>query len=250
MSGHSKWHSIRHKKGAVDAKRGKLFTKIIREITVAAREGGGDPDANSRLRTVIAKAKEANMPKDNITKAIKKGTGEIAGFNLEEVIYEAYGPSGVAIMIDAMTDNRNRTTAEIRSILTKNGGNLGESGCVAWIFEMRGVIAVSSEKYDENTVMELALEAGASDINNENDTWEIITEPEDYADVRHALDEKGIEIIMSEVMRIPKTTVKLDEKNASKVLSLMEKLEDIEDVQNVAANFDIPDEILQVIGNE
>jgi YebC/PmpR family DNA-binding regulatory protein len=249
MSGHSKWHSIRHKKGAVDAKRGRLFTKIIREITVAARESGGDPEANPRLRTVIAKAKEANMPKDNIEKAIKKGTGEIAGYNLEEVFYEAYGPSGVAIMIDAMTDNRNRTTAEIRSILAKNGGNLGENGCVAWIFDMKGVIAVSSEKYDENTVMELALEAGASDIKNENDTWEIIAEPEDYTDVLKALTEKGIEIIMSEVMRIPKTTVKLDEKNASKVLSLMEKLEDNEDVQAVAANFDIPDEILQAIGH-
>jgi YebC/PmpR family DNA-binding regulatory protein len=249
MSGHSKWHSIRHKKGAVDAKRGRLFTKIIREITVAARESGGDPEANPRLRTVIAKAKEANMPKDNIEKAIKKGTGEIAGYNLEEVFYEAYGPSGVAIMIDAMTDNRNRTTAEIRSILTKNGGNLGENGCVAWIFDMKGMIAVSSEKYDENTVMELALEAGASDIKNENDTWEIIAEPEDYTDVLKALTEKGIEIIMSEVMRIPKTTVKLDEKNASKVLSLMEKLEDNEDVQAVAANFDIPDEILQAIGH-
>jgi YebC/PmpR family DNA-binding regulatory protein len=249
MSGHSKWHSIRHKKGAVDAKRGRLFTKIIREITVAARESGGDPEANPRLRTIIAKAKEANMPKDNIEKAIKKGTGEIAGYNLEEVIYEAYGPSGVAIMIDAMTDNRNRTTAEIRSILTKNGGNLGENGCVAWIFDMKGVIAVSTEKYDENKVMELALEAGASDIKNENDTWEIIAEPEDYTDVLKALTEKGIEIIMSEVMRIPKTTVKLDEKNASKVLSLMEKLEDNEDVQAVAANFDIPDEILQAIGH-
>jgi len=245
MSGHSKWHSIRHKKGAVDAKRGRLFTKIIREITVAARQGGGDPEANSRLRTIIAKAKEANMPKDNIEKAIKKGTGEIEGFNLEEVIYEGYGPNGVAIMIDTMTDNHNRTTAEIRNILTKSGGNLGENGCVAWIFEKKGVITISAEKYDENTVMEIALEAGALDIKNENDAWEIITEPEDFVDVRTVFSGKGIEIVMSEVMRIPTTTVKLDEKNAGKVLSLMEKLDDNDDVQNVAANFDIPDEILQ-----
>jgi YebC/PmpR family DNA-binding regulatory protein len=245
MSGHSKWHSIRHKKGAVDAKRGRLFTKIIREITVVARQGGGDPEANSRLRTIIAKAKEANMPKDNIEKAIKKGTGEIEGFNLEEVTYEGYGPSGVAIMIDTMTDNRNRTTAEIRNLLTKNGGNLGENGCVAWIFEKKGIITISAEKYDENTVMEIALEAGALDIKNENETWEIITEPEDFVDVRTAFSGKGIEIVMSEVMRIPTTTVKLDEKNAGKVLSLMEKLDDIDDVQNIAANFDVPDEILQ-----
>jgi YebC/PmpR family DNA-binding regulatory protein len=245
MSGHSKWHSIRHKKGAVDAKRGKLFTKIIREITVAARQGGGDSEANPRLRTIIAKAKEANMPKDNIEKAIKKGTGEIAGYNLEEVIYEGYGPGGVAIMIDTMTDNRNRTTAEIRSLLTKNGGNLGENGCVSWIFEKQGVITVSAEKYDENTVMEVALEAGAFDIRSENDMWEIITEPDHFVEVRDAFTKKGIEIVMSEVMRIPKTTVKLNEKIAAKVLGLMEKLEDNDDVQNVAANFDIPDEILQ-----
>jgi YebC/PmpR family DNA-binding regulatory protein len=245
MSGHSKWHSIRHKKGAVDAKRGRLFTKIIREITVVTRQGGGDPETNSRLRTIIAKAKEANMPKDNIEKAIKKGTGEIEGFNLEEVTYEGYGPSGVAIMIDTMTDNRNRTTAEIRNILTKSGGNLGENGCVAWIFEKKGIITISAEKYDENTVMEIALEAGALDIKNENETWEIITEPEDFVDVRTAFSGKGIEIVMSEVMRIPTTTVKLDEKNAGKVLSLMEKLDDIDDVQNIAANFDVPDEILQ-----
>jgi len=245
MSGHSKWHSIRHKKGVVDAKRGRIFTKIIREITVAARQGGGDPEVNSRLRTIIAKAKESNMPKDNIEKAIKKGTGEIEGFNLEEVIYEGYGPNGVAIMIDTMTDNRNRTTAEIRNILTKSGGNLGENGCVAWIFEKKGIITISAEKFDENTVMEIALEAGALDIKNENDTWEIITEPEEFVDVRTAFSGKGIEIVMSEVMRIPTTTVKLDEKNAGKVLGLMDKLDDNDDVQSVAANFDIPDEILQ-----
>jgi YebC/PmpR family DNA-binding regulatory protein len=250
MSGHSKWHSIRHKKGAIDAKRGKLFTKIIREITVSAREGGGDPDMNPRLRTIIAKAKEANMPKDNIEKAIKKGTGEIEGYNLEEVVYEGYGPAGVAIMIDTMTDNRNRTTAEIRSILTKNGGNLGENGCVAWIFETKGIITLSAEKYDENTIMEIALEAGALDIRKENDLWEVATEPEDFEGVRSAFSQKGIEIVMSDVMRVPKTTVKLDEKHAGKILSLMEKLDDIEDVQYVAANFDIPEEILEAMEDQ
>lgn len=248
MSGHSKWHSIRHKKGIVDAKRGRLFTRLIREITVAARQGGGDPDANPRLRTAIAKAKEANMPKDNIEKAIKKGTGEIEGYSLEEIIYEGYGPGGVAIMIDTMTDNRNRTTAEIRNILTTSGGNLGESGCVAWIFDKKGIITVSSERYDENTVMEIALDAGALDIKDEKEVWEIITEPESYIEVRNAFADKGVEIIISEVMRVPKSTVKLDTKNAGRILSLMDKLEDHDDVQNLAANFDIPDEVLQSIG--
>jgi len=250
MSGHSKWHSIRHKKGALDAKRGKLFTKLIKEITVAARLGGGDPESNPRLRTVIQKAKEANMPKDNIEKAIKKGTGELEGYNLEEVVYEGYGPSGVAIIIDAMTDNKNRTTAEIRSILSKNGGNLGENGCVSWIFENKGVITVSADKYDENTVMEVALEAGADDIKQEGDVWEIITEPENLNDVSESIKERGIEVQMADVMRIPKTTVKLDEKNAEKVLSLLEKLEDNDDVQRVAANFDIPDEVMEKIGQK
>jgi len=250
MSGHSKWHSIRHKKGALDAKRGKLFTKLIKEITVAARLGGGDPESNPRLRTVIQKAKEANMPKDNIEKAIKKGIGELEGYNLEEVVYEGYGPSGVAIIIDAMTDNKNRTTAEIRSILSKNGGNLGENGCVSWIFENKGVITVSADKYDENTVMEVALEAGADDIKQEGDVWEIITEPENLNDVSESIKERGIEVQMADVMRIPKTTVKLDEKNAEKVLSLLEKLEDNDDVQRVAANFDIPDEVMEKIGQK
>ncbi|MFW6139639.1 MAG: YebC/PmpR family DNA-binding transcriptional regulator, partial [Spirochaetota bacterium] len=180
MSGHSKWHSIKHKKGQMDAKRGKLFTKLIKEITVSARLGGGDPDSNPRLRTAIGKAKEANMPKDNIEKAIKKGTGEIGGYNLEETIYEGYGPYGVAIMIDALTDNKNRTTSEIRNILSKAGGNLGENGCVSWVFDKKGIITLSSEEYDENMVMELALEAGADDVKYENDVWEITTSPENF----------------------------------------------------------------------
>ncbi|RKY00948.1 MAG: YebC/PmpR family DNA-binding transcriptional regulator [Spirochaetes bacterium] len=251
MSGHSKWASIKHKKGLMDARRGKLFTKLIREITVAARLGGGDPESNPRLRTVIAKAKEANMPKENIEKAIKKGTGELEGYSLEEVTYEGYGPGGVAIMIDAMTDNKNRTTAEIRSILTKSGGNLGENGCVSWIFEKKGVITISTEKYDENTVMEVALEAGAEDVRNEGDVWEVITAPEDFVNVKEAFLDRGIEIIMSDIMRLPKSTVKLeDEKSASKILSLIERLEDNDDVQNVAANFDIPDEIMEKVGHQ
>jgi len=248
MSGHSKWHSIRHKKGAIDAKRGKIFTKIIREITIAARQNGGDPNVNFRLRTIIAKAKEANMPKDNIEKAIKKGTGELEGYNFEEITYEGYGPSGVAIMIDAMTDNKNRTTAEIRSVLTKSGGSLGENGCVSWIFEKKGVITVNANKYDENTIMEIALDAGADDVKKDNDLWEITCTPEDFPDVLTMIKEKGIEVIMSEVIRVPKTTVRLDSKNAEKILNLMEKIEDNVDVQSVAANFDIPDEIMQTLG--
>jgi YebC/PmpR family DNA-binding regulatory protein len=247
MSGHSKWHSIKHKKGAVDAKRGKLFTKIIREITVAARQGGGDPDANPRLRTVIVKAKEANMPKDNIEKAIKKGTGELEGVSFEEITYEGYGPNGVAIMIDTLTDNRNRTTAELRNILTKSGGNLGENGCVSWIFEKKGLMTISTGTVDENTVMEIALDAGADDVKQDGDFWEVITEPEDFDNVRNAFMEKGIQLVMSDIIRVPSTTVKLDEKSAGKILGLMERIEDIDDVQNVAANFDIPDEVMQKI---
>ncbi len=247
MSGHSKWHSIKHKKGAIDAKRGKLFTKIIREITVAARQGGGDPDANPRLRTVIAKAKEANMPKDNIEKAIKKGTGELEGVSFEEITYEGYGPNGVAIMIDTLTDNRNRTTAEIRNILTKSGGNLGENGCVSWVFEKKGVVTISTDNVDENTVMEIALEAGAEDIRQDGDFWEVITQPEDFEVVQDAFKGKNIELVMNDIIRVPSTTVKLDEKSAGKTLHLMEKLDDVDDVQNVAANFDIPDDVMQKI---
>jgi YebC/PmpR family DNA-binding regulatory protein len=185
------------------------------------------------------------MPKDNIEKAVKKGTGELEGYNLEEIIYEGYGPAGVAIMIDTLTDNRNRTTANVRSILTKSGGNLGENGCVSWIFEKKGVITLSAEKYDENTVMEIALEAGADDVKGDDSVWEVTTMPEDFESVKKAFVEKGIEIIMSDVIRVPKTTVTLDEKTASRVLSLMEKLDDNDDVQNVASNFDIPDEVLE-----
>ena len=247
MSGHSKWHSIRHKKGALDAKRGKLFTKLIKEITVSARIGGGDTDSNPRLRTAVLKAKEANMPKDNIEKAIKKGTGELEGYNLEEIIYEGYGPGGVAIMIDTLTDNRNRTTAEVRSILTKSGGNLGENGCVSWIFEKKGVITLDAKKYDETAVMEVALDAGADDIQGDEEHWEVIADPSNFENVKNGFIGKGMEMTMSDIMRVPKTTVKLDEKTASKVLTLMERLEDNDDVQSVASNFDIPDEVLQSI---
>ena len=248
MSGHSKWHSIKHKKGAADAKRGRVFTRLIREITVAARLGGGDPEGNSRLRTVVLKAKEANMPKDNIDKAIKKGTGELEGYNLEEIVYEGYGPAGVAIMIDVMTDNKNRTTAELRSILSKSGGNLGENGCVSWLFEKKGVITVSAEKYDETAVMEVALDAGADDVKRDAEVWEITTAPENFESVLRAVRDKGMEVLLNEVMRVPKTTVKLDERGAEKVLNLMEKLEDNDDVQSVASNFDISNEIMQKVG--
>jgi YebC/PmpR family DNA-binding regulatory protein len=247
MSGHSKWHSIRHKKGALDAKRGKLFTKIIKEITVSARIGGGDTDSNPRLRTAVLKAKEANMPKDNIEKAIKKGTGELEGYNLEEIIYEGYGPGGVAVMIDTLTDNRNRTTAEVRSILTKSGGNLGENGCVSWIFEKKGVITLDAKKYDETAVMEVALDSGADDIQGDEEHWEVVTDPSNFENVKNGFIGKGMEMTMSDIMRVPKTTVKLDAKTASKVLTLMERLEDNDDVQSVASNFDIPDEVLQSI---
>ncbi|HEB29483.1 MAG TPA: YebC/PmpR family DNA-binding transcriptional regulator [Spirochaetes bacterium] len=245
MSGHSKWASIRHKKGAVDAKRGKVFTRIIREITIAAKHGGGDPDANPRLRAVISKAKDSNMPKDNIEKAVKKGTGELEGYFLEEITYEGYGPSGVAIMIDTMTDNKNRTTAEIRNILTKSGGNLGENGCVSWIFVKKGVISVTAEKYDEDTIMEIALEAGAEDIKREEDIWEITVDPGSFESVSSAFKEKGVEMIMNDVIRVPNTTIKLDKKNAAKILTLMEKLEDADDIQNVAANFDISNDVME-----
>ena len=247
MSGHSKWHSIRHKKGALDAKRGKLFTKIIKEITVSARIGGGDTDSNPRLRTAVLKAKEANMPKDNIEKAIKKGTGELEGYNLEEIIYEGYGPGGVAVMIDTLTDNRNRTTAEVRSVLTKSGGNLGENGCVSWIFEKKGVITLDAKKYDETAVMEVALDSGADDIQGDEEHWEVVTDPSNFENVKNGFIGKGMEMTMSDIMRVPKTTVKLDAKTASKVLTLMERLEDNDDVQSVASNFDIPDEVLQSI---
>ena len=243
MSGHSKWSSIKHKKARTDATRGKVFTKLIREITVAAREGGGDSEANSRLRLAIQSAKAQNMPNDNIQRAIKKGTGDTDGVRFEESTYEGYGPAGVALLIDVLTDNKNRTTAEVRHALTKWGGNLGESGCVAWNFETKGVIRVNKEQCDEETLLEVALEGGADDVNEEVDFFEVYTEPASLIAVSEAMKVRNIPYETAEVEKLPKSLVKVDGKDATKVLKLMETLEDLDDVQRVSANFDIPDEV-------
>ena len=245
MSGHSKWATIKHKKGALDAKRGALFTKVIKEITVAARNGGGNPDANPRLRTALAKAKEANMPSDNIDRAIKKGTGELPGVIYEEVNYEGYGPGGVAILIEALTDNKNRTTAEIRSILEKKGGNMSGAGSVAWQFAKKGFIVVKKQAVDEEKLMTIALDAGASDFNSDKDSYDIITEPQDFEKVKKAVTDAKVSQESAEITMIPSTTVKLAVSDAKSVFALVESLEDHEDVQHVYANFDIPDEMLQ-----
>lgn len=248
MSGHSKWATIKHKKGALDAKRGALFTKIIKEITVAAKNGGGNPDTNPRLRTVLGKAKEANMPADNIDRAVKKGTGELPGVIYEEVTYEGYGPGGVAILIEALTDNKNRTTSEIRNVLEKKGGNMSGAGSVAWQFHTKGFLTVKKSAADEDKLMGIALDAGASDFNSDKETYEITTEPQDFEKVKKAVTDAGIATDSAEVTRIPSATVKIAGANEAKsVLGLVEALEENEDVQNVYANFDIPDEILQSI---
>ncbi|MBE9541594.1 MAG: YebC/PmpR family DNA-binding transcriptional regulator [Deltaproteobacteria bacterium] len=247
MSGHSKWSSIKHKKGAADAKRGRIFTKIIREISVAARAGGGDPDGNPRLRTAIETAKAENMPKDNIERAIKKGTGELEGVHYEESVLEGYGPNGVAILVDIMTDNKNRTMAELRHAFTKYNGNIGSTGCVAWMFDKKGLISFDKEKVDEDKLMEVALDAGADDINDEGSTLEIITDPNDFEAVKEALDKNGLQYVFAKISMIPQNTVKLNKKEAEQVLKLMETLEDSDDVQNVYANFDIPDDIMENI---
>jgi YebC/PmpR family DNA-binding regulatory protein len=239
MSGHSKWHTIKHKKGAADAKRGRVFTKIIKEITVAARVGGGDPNGNPRLRTVVAAAKAANMPKDNIDKAIKKGTGELPGVSYEEVSYEGYGPGGVAVFVQAVTDNRNRTLPEIRHLFSKYGGNLGESNCVSWMFEKKGYIVVPKSGVAEEALLEMVLESGGDDVREDGTNWEVLSPPERLEQVREAIAAKSIGISTAEVSMVPKNTVKLEGKKAQQVLSMMEGLEDHEDVQNVWANFDI-----------
>jgi len=242
MSGHNKWSTIKHKKGAADAKRGKIFSRLIKEITIAARMGGGDPDGNPRLRTAVNAARAANMPKDNVERAIKRGTGEIAGAAYEEVIYEGYGPGGVAVMVEALTDNKNRTVADIRHIFDKHSGNLGESGCVAWMFQKRGVIELAGEGLTEDDVMELALEAGAQDIKAEGDTFEITADPADFDAVRSAVEAKGWKIELAEITMIPQNTVKLEGKKAEQMLKMMDALDDNEDLQKVSANFDISEE--------
>jgi len=248
MSGHSKWSTIKRKKGAIDAKRGKIFTRLIKEITVAARTGGGDPDGNPRLRAAITTAKTENMPKDNIARAIKKGTGEIEGEVYEEILYEGYGPGGVAILVECMTDNRNRTVADIRHYFAKSSGNLGESGCVAWMFEKKCVIQVDNSSYSEEEMTDQAHEAGADDVVEEENGYQIVTEPEDFEAVRGALEAEGVEFVDSSVSMIPKNTVEVtEEKPARGLLKLLESLEDHDDVQNVHSNFDIDDAMIEQI---
>ncbi len=242
MSGHSKWASIKHKKGAADAKRGKIFSKIIKEITVAARLGGGDEEANPRLRAAIMKAKAANMPKDNVTRAVKKGTGDLDGVDYIELTYEAYGPNGVAIMIEALTDNKNRTAADVRSILQKGGGSLGETGCVSYMFKRKGIIAFSDETYSEEDIFEPALEAGAEDVSHDGDTIEVTTEPEDFETVLNALQAAGFNEEMAEVSLVPETTISLDDESTAKAMRLIERIDDHDDIQSVSTNLDIPDD--------
>jgi YebC/PmpR family DNA-binding regulatory protein len=248
MSGHSKWSSIKHKKGAADQKRGAVFSKLVRAITVAAREGGGDPKNNAALAQAIDKAKANSMPADNIDRAIKKGTGELEGSSYEEIMYEGYGPAGVAVMVDVLTDNRNRTASDVRSMFSKAGGNLGEQGSVGWMFNKKGMILVPmTSGKTEDEVMEAAIEAGADDVTAAEDHYEIVTEPAAFAAVRDYLDEKGIVYDEAEVTMVPSTTVKLDAQSAAKVLRLMDNLNDHDDVQDVYANFDISDDILESI---
>jgi YebC/PmpR family DNA-binding regulatory protein len=246
MAGHSKWAQIKHKKAHTDAKRGKLFSRIVKEVAVAARLGGGDPGSNPRLRLAIDKAKEANMPYDNIKRAIMKGTGELPGASYEEAVYEGYGPGGVAVFIEALTDNKNRTVSEIRHLMSKNGGNMGEAGCVAWMFDSCGYILVEKKDVDEDTLMSVALEAGALDMKNDpqEDNYEIITAQEDMQKVHDAIKERGIPLALAEITMLPKSYVDLDEKSAEQMTRLMEALEEHEDVQNVYANFNIPEEIM------
>lgn len=247
MSGHSKWSTIKRKKGAADAKRGKVFSKIIKEVTIAARIGGGDPEGNPRLRAAIALAKSENMPKDNIDRAIKKGTGGLDGAAYEEVGYEGYGPGGVAILVQVLTDNKNRTVADIRHIFTKNNGGMGETGCVAWMFEKKGYIVFDKSKIDEEALMEWALDAGVEDIREQESEWEVITSVENLEKIRAALEAKKWTPQVVEMTMLPKNTVTLDGKNAEQMLRLMEALEDNEDVQNVYANFDIPDKVMEAM---
>lgn len=250
MAGHSKWAQIKHKKASADAKRGKVFTKIVKEISVSARIGGGDPAGNPRLRTAIEKAKEVNMPGENIKRAIMKGTGELPGVSYEEFLYEGYGPGGVAILLEVLTDNKNRTIPEIRHIMTKHGGSLGESGCVSWMFQKRGYILVEKAKTDEDALMAVALEAGAEDMKNDpkEDNYEIITAPENLGKVKFALESAAIPVALSEVTMLPTTYATIDEKNAEQMIRLIENLEDHEDVQNVYTNFDVPDEVIAKVG--
>ncbi|CEM61341.1 YebC/PmpR family DNA-binding transcriptional regulator [Treponema phagedenis] len=242
MSGHSKWATIKHAKGAADAKRGQMFTKFIKEISIAARMGGGDPAANPRLRTAILKARAANMPKDNIERAIKKGTGELGGSNYEELIYEGYAPGGVAILVEVLTDNKNRAAANVRNLFSKNGGNLGSTGSVAYMFNRKGVIEYDAEVASEEAVMDAALEAGAEDIQNEGGIITVTTDPNDFETVLEALQTKGLESVSAEISMVPDTCMSLDAETTRKVLKMIDRIEEDDDVQNVYSNIDVPDD--------
>ena len=251
MAGHSKWSQIKHKKAKVDAQRGKLFTKLIKELTAAARVGGGNPDFNPRLRSAIDKAKSYNMPQDNIEKAIKKGTGELPGVNYEEVEYEGYGPGGIAIIVKSLTDNKNRTTSEIRHIFSKHGGNLGTTGCVEWQFKTVGMLSIKKkEGMTEDDVMMVALEAGVDDVEEIDDTFEITTSHDNLYNTKKIFEENNFEIEQAEITKIPTNIIKVDSKDAVKILKLIEVLEDNDDVQAVYSNFDIPDEIMEQVSQQ
>ena len=248
MSGHSKWSTIKRKKGVTDAKRGRIFTKLIKEVTIAARMGGGDPDGNPRLRSAMAAAKNANMPLDNVERAIKKGTGDLEGVIYEEVNYEGYGPGGVAVLVETVTDNRNRTVSEVRHLFSKYNGNLGETNCVSWMFSKAGVVTVPKEGIDEDTLMEHALDAGAEDIKDEEDVFEVHCAPNDVNDVAQALRDAGVEVESAEVAMLPQNTVKTEGRDAEVLMRLLGLLEDHDDVTNVWANFDIDDEEMERLG--
>jgi len=247
MSGHSKWATIKHKKGALDAKRGKIFTRLIKEITMAAKSGGGDPEGNPRLRTAVAAAKAENMPADNIKRAIQRGTGELEGVNYEEITFEGYGPGGVALLVEVTTDNRNRTVSEIRHAFTKGGGNMGEAGSVAWMFHKKGSILVSKAKSKEDDLMNIVLEQGGEDLNDEGDTWEITTPPSAFETVLEAVKKSGAEVVHSSVGMIPQNYIKLEGAAANQMIRLLETLEDGDDVQNVYSNFDVDQEQLEQV---
>ena len=244
MSGHSKWANIKHRKAAVDAKRGKVFTKIKRELTVAAKHGGGEPESNPRLRTAISAAKNQNMPNDTIDRAIKRGTGEMGGEEFHEISYEGYGPGGSAVLVKTLTDNKNRTVSDIRRIFTKHGGSLGESGCVSWMFHMKGRIAFEKDKVDEDKVFELALDAGADDVVTEESELVVITPPDAFEAVKSAIQEAGLSFETAEITMIPQNSVKIEGREAESMIRLMEALEDIDDVQNVYSNFDVSEDLM------
>jgi len=245
MSGHSKWHSIKHQKGVADARRGQLFTKLTREIIVAVREGGSNPDTNFRLRLAVQKARDNNMPMDNIERSIKKGSGELEGMTLTELVLEGYGPSGIAILVEALTDNRNRTIQDVRSTFSRHGGSLGENGCVSWIFDAKGLISVKAVGLDADDLALNAIDAGADDVKIEGDYVEIYTMPEDLETVRSALETKKIPIVSAELLKVPKTMVQLDDKAALQTMKLLEKLEELDEVQHVSSNADFPDAVLE-----